>query len=112
MSFNLQSSHLINLLHGSTGLLERWDILGGRSSWGLLGGSVNGQTEGDHSVDSGSKVLWGGEGESRGQERGLEEEVGEVSDSLVSLVLGNSFLELLDDWVGGVELHGLLRGHV
>jgi hypothetical protein len=103
---------LVDLLHGSTGLLERGNVLGGRGSRDRLLGSVDGQTQSNHSVDSRGEILRGGEGETGSQERSLEEKVGKVSDSLVSLVLGDSLLELLDDRVVGVELHSLLGSHV
>lgn len=110
-----KGAHLVNLLHGAgTGLLKGRSVLG---SGGLSGGrslrlGINGKTESDHPVDSGGKVLGVGEGETRGQEGGLKEEVGEVSDGLVRLVFGDSALELPDDGVGGVELHSLLASHV
>ena len=103
---------LVDLLHGSTDLLERRQVLGGRRGGhvGLRG--VDGQTKRDHSVDSRGKVLRGGEGEARSEERGLEQEVRQVLDGLVRLVLVDSLLELDDDGVVGVELHSLLGSHV
>lgn len=109
-----RASILVNLLHGAgTNLLKGGSVLGrGGSSGGNLRLGINGKTKSDHPVDSRGKVLRVGESETRGQESSLEEEVSEVSDSLVRLVLGDSALEFLDDGVRGVELHSLLASHV
>lgn len=54
----------------------------------------------------------GVKGESRREESGLVEENGQVTDGLVSGVLLNSALELLEDCVVRVDLEGLLALHV
>lgn len=110
----LSGVRLVNLLHGAgTGLLKGGSVLGGGGSSGSsLRLGIDGKTKSDHPVDSRGKVLRVGESETRGQEGSLEEEVSEVSDSLVRLVLGDSALEFLDDGVRGVELHSLLASHV
>lgn len=46
------------------------------------------------------------------EKSGLEQEVSEFSNRLIGLVLGDPRLELPDDRMVGVELHGLLASHV
>ena len=52
------------------------------------------------------------EREARREERGLEQEVRQISDGLVSLVLCDLAVQLLDDRVVGVQFQRLFRRHV
>ena len=66
----------------------------------------------NHAVDALGERCGLVEGKAGSEEGGLEQEVGQVADRLVSLVLLDLALELLDDGIVGVELERLLRGHV
>ena len=71
---------------------------------------VNGKTELDETVDTrgeGGRLI---EGEAGGEEGGVVEEPDEVLDGLVTGI--GLLAEGGDDGVGGVDLHGLLGGHV
>lgn len=104
MKFLNYSIALVDLLHAGLSD-ESGGLLGGGGSRGSVDNvGVDRETERDHSVDSGGERRGVVEGETRGEERGLVEEEGEVSDGLVGLVLGDLGLELLDDGVVGVDL--------
>jgi len=51
------------------------------------------------------------EGETRGKESGLKQEVCQVPNRLVGLVSLDLLFEFLDDGVGGVQFKCLLRRH-
>ena len=73
---------------------------------------VNGKTELDETVDTrgeGGRLI---EGEAGGEEGGVVEEPDEVLDGLVTGIGIGLLAESGDDGVGGVDLHGLLGGHV
>eukprot|EP01084_Bolivina_argentea_P299055 515473_1 len=103
----------------------RWqlvDLLHGGVAGGGGGGGGDGHGGGvlltdveaklDHAVDAlgvGGGVL---ELEAGGEQGGVEEQEDKVLDGLVGLVGVDLVLELLDDGVLGVDLHGLLGHHV
>mmetsp|Transcript_17764 Transcript_17764/g.57462 ORF Transcript_17764/g.57462 Transcript_17764/m.57462 type:complete len:716 (-) Transcript_17764:251-2398(-) len=73
---------------------------------------VDAEAELDHAVDAGAEGVGVVEREARGEHGGLEQQEHEILDGLVALVRVAALLELRHDGVVGVDLHGLLRGHV
>lgn len=103
--------HLVNLLHGGLGSTLS---SGGFLNLGLgLGLLVDVQAERNELVDALSEASGLVNGESRDEEGGLVEELGDGLDSAVVLAIGlDLVLELLDDRGLGGDLEGLLGGHV
>ena len=103
--------HLVNLLHGGLGSTLS---SGGLLSLGLgLGLLVDVQAERNEFVDALSEAGGLVNGESRDEEGGLVEELGDRLDGAVVLAIGlDLVLELLDDRGLGGDLEGLLGGHV
>ena len=63
-------------------------------------------------MDAGSEGGGVGEGETRGEEGGLEEEADQLLDGLVVGISLELLVELDNDGVLGVDLHGLAGRHV
>jgi len=105
---------LVDVLHGGRAGTLRGNLLNTRRSRGLSNSLllIDVKTESNHAVDALGEARGLLKNESGSQEGGLVEEIGEIADRLISLVLRNLALELLDDRVGRVQLESLLRGHV
>jgi hypothetical protein len=73
---------------------------------------INGKTELDKTVDTGSKSSGFLQGETRSEQRGIVKEPDEILDSLVALVSFGLLAKSSDNRVGGVDFHGLLGTHV
>ena len=72
----------------------------------------NAETELDHSVDSVGESSGLVQREAGSQQGGIEQEPDKILDGLVVLVGIALLLQLNDDGVVGVELHGFLGDHV
>ena len=72
----------------------------------------DGETELDHSVDSGSEVLWLVKRETRGKDGGFVHQPDEILDGLIRLIDLSLVSELSNDLMVWVELEGLLGDHV
>ena len=69
---------------------------------------INGEAELDHAVNAGSEGGRLVKGEAGCQKGSVEQQPDQVSDRFVTPVLIGLLLELNDDGVLGVDLHGLL----
>ena len=100
------STHLVDLLHRrSRRSLSCWCFFRDLGHWLVV---IHIETQANHTVDPLGKRCRIIERETRREEGSLEQQVRQISDRLVSLVLGNLALQLFDDRIVRIQLQRLL----